>query len=337
MNDMRSPFHPGEQALQARVGRRETSERIGRRMILDFMPEEHRAFFGSLPLLFVGSLDEGGRPWASVLTGAPGFLSAPYARALRVAAQAAPEDPLSRNLAAGAPLGLLGIEFQTRSRIRMNGVVTTLDARGFEAGVDQSFGNCPKYIQARAPVASIPASPGALHPEGALLSPRAAALVARADTFFIASAAPGSGVDVSHRGGKPGFVRAAADGSRTRLSAPDFAGNSLFNTFGNLALEPRCGLLFVDFSGGDLLQLTGRAEVVWDGPELEAFAGAQRLLQFEVEEGVLRESALPLRWSPAQSAAQLAATGAWPEHRRASGDVVAHRQLQPASASDGAT
>ena len=131
----------------------------------------------------------------------------------------------------------------------------------------------------------------------------------------------------SHRGGKPGFVRVTAERRRTVLTVPDFAGNSLFNTFGNLALQPRCGLLFVDFASGDLLQLTGRAEVAWDGPELEAFAGAQRLLRFDVAEGLLRERALPLRWTPAQQAAQLASTGAWT-------DVARHRQFPASCAPD---
>jgi len=311
MDDARSPFHPGEQALQARVGRRDAVERAGRRMILDYMPEEHRAFFASLPLVLVGSVDGTGRPWASLLQGEPGFLASSDPRKLRVTAKPAAGDPLAKNLSAGAPLGLLGIEFHTRRRNRMNGTVTLLDTQGFEVGVDQSFGNCPKYIQARAPIAASPPLPGASHVVGATLTARAAELIAHADTFFIASAAPGAGVDVSHRGGKPGFVRISSDGNRTLLTSPDFSGNSLFNTFGNLALEPRCGLLFVDFSSGDLLQLTGRAEIVWDGPELDAFAGAQRLLRFGVEKGVLREGVLALRWSPAQQAAQLAATGTW--------------------------
>jgi predicted pyridoxine 5'-phosphate oxidase superfamily flavin-nucleotide-binding protein len=322
-----SPFHPGEQALQSRAGRRASSERAGRLMILDFMPEEHREFFASLPLVLVGSVDGTGRPWASLLQGAPGFLASPEPRTLRISARPAADDPLAKNLSAGAPLGFLGIEFHTRRRNRMNGTVTQLDARGFEVGVDQSFGNCPKYIQARAPVAANPPLPGASHVVGATLSARADDLIGRADTFFIASAAPGAGVDVSHRGGKPGFVRITSVGGRTLLTAPDFAGNSLFNTFGNLALEPRCGLLFVDFSSGDLLQLTGRAEIVWDGPELDAFAGAQRLLRFEVEEGVLREGALALRWSPAQQAAQLAATGTW-------ADVASRRHASPSSDPD---
>jgi predicted pyridoxine 5'-phosphate oxidase superfamily flavin-nucleotide-binding protein len=327
MGEDRSPFHPGEQALQARVGRRELSERIGRRMILDFMPDEQRAFLATLPLVLAGSLDDAGHPWASVLSGAPGFLASPDARTLRIAARAAADDPLARHLAAGAPLGLLGLEFQGRRRVRVNGTVTHVRARDFNVRVEQSFANCPKYIQARAPIGKHTAPPGASHAEGGVLSARAAELAARADTFFIASAAPGAGVDVSHRGGRPGFVRVTAGRRRTVLAAPDFAGNSLFNTFGNLALHPSCGLLFVDFVNGDLLQLTGRAEVAWDGPELEAFAGARRLLRFDVAAGLLRERALPLRWTAAQQAAQLAATGAWT-------DVARHRQFPASCAPD---
>lgn len=318
MPNPRSPFHPGEHALQARVGRREAIERAGRLMIRDFMPDEHRAFFASLPLVFVGSLDDAGRPWASVLCGEPGFMASPHATLLRVAAKPASDDPLARNLGVGAPVGLLGLEFQTRRRNRMNGTVTHAHAHGFEVRVEQSFANCPKYIQARAPLGTQPGSPGASRAERAVLSPRAASLVGHADAFFIASAAPhardgdpAQGVDVSHRGGKPGFVRLAAERGCTVLTAPDFAGNSLFNTFGNLALEPRAGVLFVDFATGDALQLTGRAEILWDGPELAAFAGAQRLLRFVVDEGAWRERVSPLRWTPPQPAAQLAATGSW--------------------------
>jgi predicted pyridoxine 5'-phosphate oxidase superfamily flavin-nucleotide-binding protein len=299
-----SPFHPGEQALQARAGRRASSERAGRLMILDFMPEEHRKFFASLPLVFVGSLDAEGRPWASLLQGAPGFLSSPDAKTLRVAAWPDAHDPLSRNLSLGAPLGLLGLEFHTRRRNRLNGTVARLDGRGFDLRADQSFGNCPKYIHPRTPLRAVPDSPGAVHAESALLSREAAALVESADTFFIASAAPGAragdptqGADISHRGGPTGFVRLRTERGRSVLTAPDYAGNSLFNTFGNLALEPRAGLLFLDFSTGHVLQLAGRTEVLWEGTELAAHPGARRLLRFEVDAGLWREHACPLRWA----------------------------------------
>src|SRR6185436_15194309 len=148
--------------------------------------------------------------------------------------------------------------------------------------------------------------------ESPALSERAQALVRRADTFFIATAAPAAGagnpvegVEVSHRGGKPGFVRAVLEAGRSVPTAPDFRGNLVFNTFANLLLNPRAALLFVDFDSGDLLSLTGEAEVLWDAPELAAFAGAQRLLRFRVEAGRLLERASPLRWSSPVQAPQL--------------------------------
>jgi uncharacterized protein len=317
-----SPFHAGEQALQARAGMRERLAKFGTRAIRDSMPDQHRALFAELPIVVVGALDARRHPWASVLVGTPGFMSSPDAQTLRIAAPPARGDPVAAGLVVGNPVGLLGIQLETRRRNRMNGTVVESDAEGFVVRVDQSFGNCPQYIQARAPVfaaePSAVVAPRPVRAEGAVLSAGAAALAHRADTFFIATASPAAGggdpaegVDVSHRGGKPGFVRVGEDAGRTVLTSPDFRGNSFFNTLGNLALNPRAGVVFVDFATGDLLSLTGEAQVVWDGPELAAFLGAERLLRFRVDEGVWIEDAVPLRWSAPEPAPQLAATGSW--------------------------
>jgi predicted pyridoxine 5'-phosphate oxidase superfamily flavin-nucleotide-binding protein len=222
----------------------------------------------------------------------------------------------------GAPVGLLGIQLETRRRNRMNGTVIEVGDGGFTVRVDQSFGNCPKYIQARAPtLVADPAASAESRPvdaEGSILSESAAAQIRRADTFFIATASPEArgasgreGVDVSHRGGKPGFVRVTEERGRTVLTWPDFVGNNFFNTIGNLERNPRAGVVFIDFDAGDVLSLTGEAEVIWDGPELAAFAGAERLFQLRVTEGVRIEGAVPLRWTAPELAAQLAATGSW--------------------------
>ncbi len=314
-----APFHPGERAVQARYGLAERMDHGGRRSIRAFMPDQHRELFAKLPYLVVGSLDRAGRPWASILTGRAGFIRTPDARTMRVDGRPADGDPLAANLAVGAKLGLLGIQLEARRRNRMNGIVTETDAKGFAVAVGQSFGNCPQYIQARAPGLLLgAAAPGPVVPEGPVLPPRAAALVGGADTFFIATASAdpdaddrAEGVDVSHRGGKPGFVRLTAQDGRTVLAWPDFRGNMMFNTLGNIAVNPGAGLLFVDFATGDVLQVTGTAAVVWDGPEVEGFAGAERLLCFRVEEGVWRTGALPLRFTPPEPAPQLAATGTW--------------------------
>ncbi|HEX6707891.1 MAG TPA: pyridoxamine 5'-phosphate oxidase family protein [Albitalea sp.] len=300
-------FHAGELAVQERAGVREKVAVAGTRMIRAFMPEQHRELFEKLPTLFVGSLDAQGRPWASVLAGRPGFVTAPDERHLRIAAHPEAVDPLAARLAPGTPLGLLGLEPHTRRRNRMNGTVVDADATGFGVEVDQSFGNCPQYIQAREPQWVQPA-PGPAEALGAGLNDAALRLVARADTLFIASASQragrrggAEGVDVSHRGGRPGFVR-AHDGV---LTLPDYRGNNLFNTLGNIAAHPRAGLLFVDYASGDLLQLTGAAHIIWDGAQLSAFEAAQRLVRVEVDQAWWRPAALPLRWSTPEFAPQL--------------------------------
>ena len=311
-----APFHAGEVAMQERAGVRERLLEIGPRAIREHMPQQHREFFRRLPTLLVGSLDAQQRPWASILVGQPGFISDPDERRLRVAAMPGCGDPLREHLCVGAALGMLGIEPQTRRRNRVNGHVIEMRPDGFELRVDQSFGNCPQYIQAREPqwlMNDAGASANPLRPsqrEGALLGAAAQALVRRCDTLFIASAAAG-GVDVSHRGGKPGFVRVDDRPAGSVLTVPDFRGNFFFNTLGNIAAHPHAGLLFVDYASGDVLQLSGAAEIVWDGAELRSFAGAQRLVRIRVECGVWLPQALPLRWSAPEPAPQLASTGAW--------------------------
>lgn len=293
-------FHEGELALQERAGSRARLAEIGPRVIRDHMPEQHREFFAQLPFLVAGTVDAQGQPWASVLAGEPGFVTSPDPRRLRVRALPIAHDPLGANLTDGAPIGLLGIEPHTRRRNRLNGRVASHED-GFTVDVAQSFGNCPKYIQARRPEFAGGGRAAVAQRLDALDAP-ARALIERADTFFIATAhplagrsdSPAFGVDVSHRGGKPGFVRVDGD---DQLTVPDFPGNLFFNTLGNLAVNPRCGLLFMDFERGDLLQVAARGEVIHSGPEVQAFEGAQRLLRLQIVSALRIVSALPLRWT----------------------------------------
>jgi predicted pyridoxine 5'-phosphate oxidase superfamily flavin-nucleotide-binding protein len=299
-------FHEGEQAVQREAGVFERLAQLGPRVIRDHMPDQHREFFPLLPFVLLGSVDAQGQPWASVLAGEPGFVHSPDPQRLRVEALPGAGDPLHAALRPGAKLGLLGLQPHTRRRNRMNGTVVQLDARGFELAVDQSFGNCPKYIQPREPVFAPQGAGGALPARDmARLDETARGLVGQTDTFFIATAHPRSGedgdpnhgVDVSHRGGAPGFVSVAADGAS--LTVPDYVGNFFFNTLGNLQLQPRCGLVFIDYEGGALLQVSARGRVVTDAAEVARFAGAQRLLVLEVTGARWSPAALPLRWAPA--------------------------------------
>ncbi|MEM1241925.1 MAG: pyridoxamine 5'-phosphate oxidase family protein, partial [Cyanobacteria bacterium P01_H01_bin.26] len=144
-----SPFHPGEQAIQSKLGARDRIETMGRQMIRQFLPEQHRQFYAQLPHFLVGTVDAEGNPWASILVGEPGFISTPTNRELHIAAQPLFGDPLGHNLAIDSKIGFLGIELHTRRRNRINGVVSEITPDGFSVAVEQTFGNCPKYIQAR--------------------------------------------------------------------------------------------------------------------------------------------------------------------------------------------
>lgn len=297
-----SPFHEGELALQARAGTRARLEVAGRHIIRDHMPDQHRELFEKLPYLVAGVVDDGGQPWATLLTGEPGFVRA-MPKEMSIAALPSPADPALQALRPGASVGLLGIELATRRRNRMNGRVSQRTERGFTVDVVQSFGNCPKYIQTRQHQYARNDRPVVPCAETALLGREALALVEGTGTFFIATASGPNpqdwtgGVDVSHRGGEPGFLRAAQVASRTVLTLPDFVGNGFFNTIGNLAQEPRAGLLFVDFERGHLLQLSVRGIVHWTNSDVAAVVGVDRILTLEVIGGHWLFDAFDLRWA----------------------------------------
>lgn len=329
-----SPFHPAELALQERFGRRKMLAAPARRFIRGHIIQQHREFFEQLPFVVVGSVDSTGQPWASIVSDVPGFAHSPDAQHLRIDTPPHPEDPLTANLAEGSPVALLGIELETRRRNRLNGTVSARDAHGWTVAVNQSYGNCPQYIQSRdlhfvAPfgsaMAAAGASPVAAHGTDLSASPRTIrgttlsaddeSLIARADTYFIATSNPrredgeSYGADISHRGGRPGFVRVDHDAI---LTVPDFVGNFFFNTIGNLQVNPRAGLLFPDFTTGDVLMLAASASVIWDGDEVRSFEGAQRLLQFHVEATLRFNAALPFRSDGnVHYAPELAHTGTW--------------------------
>ena len=305
----RSPWHAGERQLQAHVGVAERMEAFGRKVIRREMPDQHRMFYQQLPFMLYGAVDAEGNPWASILEGPPGFARSPAPGTLHFDSVPALDDPAQ--LKPGAAIGLLGIELHTRRRNRINGRIDAMRGDGFDVAVDQSFGNCPQYIQLRqfrsVPLAD-PAMRTAEHLNG--LDDAAKAMIANADTFFVASYVDVDGersVDVSHRGGQAGFVQVQGN----LLTIPDFAGNLHFNTLGNLLLNPRAGLLFIDFNSGDLLHLSGRTEIILEGPQVEAFQGAERLWTFEVERVVRRPAALALRWRFDGVSPNSLMTGTW--------------------------
>lgn len=296
-----SPFHTGEQAVQSRLGVRDAIEPWARQVVRPYLPEQHREFYSQLPFVVAAARDDDNRPWATLLVGPPGFVQSPDATNLHFTTTPLPGDALEESLVAGAELGLLGIELETRRRNRVNGTITEVDSHGLSFEVGQAFGNCPQYITERTwrQVDVKPADVSASR--HSKLNGEMQEWISSADTMFIASGYRGSnndsavyGMDASHRGGTVGFVKVLSD---TQLVFPDYAGNNHFNTIGNLVMDPGVGLLFVDFEKGNLLQISGKATIDWDSKEVARHPGAQRLVIVDVEQVIRLDGVLPLRWS----------------------------------------
>ena len=319
-----SPFHAGEQEMQTRMGVRDRIEKMGQRMVRGYLPEQHQAFYSLLPFILVGTVDEQGRPWASLLTGKPGFITSPDADHLRITTQPLFGSPLAAKLTVGADIGILGILPENRRRNRSTGQIVKVDADGITVAIAQTFGNCPQYIQTRQmeilPEISAPQQEKPIE-KGDRLDDKAEALIERSDTLFIATAYsddkthtgkddPAFSADVSHKGGKPGFV--CVEDDRTFIF-PDFKGNFIYNTVGNILVNPRAGFLFIDFDSRDLLYLTGCAEIVGEGEEVNAFSGAERLIRFRLESWRRVTGSLPLQFKFGEYSPNLQSTGSWEE------------------------
>jgi len=280
-------YHPGELAVQERAGVRDQAARIGG-SIHRSVPDAARRFLEERPWIVVAGATPDGRPWASLLAGAPGFARLLDPVTVRIAAEPPSGDPGAEALATGRFAGILAIDLATRRRMRLNGRLER-DADGaILLRADQVYANCQKYIQRRPEPWSVSRPHGQAR-RGATLTEAQRAWIRRADTFFIATVNPGEGADASHRGGPPGFV--AVEGNR--LTWPDYAGNLMYNTLGNIVAHPRAGLLVPDFESEALLQITGRAAIDWNPSRAAEMPGAQRLVTLEVEEAVQLDRVRP--------------------------------------------
>ena len=274
-----NPYHEGELRIQRSAGVLQEAQRIGRvisRAIMKGAPK----FIAQQPMAVLGSVDGDQNVWASILFGKPGFMAVPDDKTLEfdlTRAGVNSHDPFWKNIEQNPGVGSLIIEFATRQRLRINGDISrpSVDRLRIALAVAASYPNCPKYIQRRrmTELALDKSNIGSLGGEGDTLDDDQQALISEADTFFVASAHPQHGVDVSHRGGPRGFV-AVLDESTLRI--PDYVGNTMFNTLGNFSSNPRAGLIFLDFDHGRTLQLIGRPEILMDQDYGESVTGGTR-------------------------------------------------------------
>lgn len=284
-------FHEGERAVQTRAGVAAMAARVAGGIRAE-LPPRAQSFLLDQRFAVLASRDTQGRMWASIVYGPAGFLSSPSERGIEIDAAPIAGDPLGANLVPGAPLGVLVIELATRRRMRVNGRVARA-AAPIRVSVDEVFANCPKYIQRRdLALENVPDSRHLPVSASDALDNAQCQRMRQADTCFLASGHGEAGLDASHRGGAPGFIQVLDE---RHIAWPDYAGNSMFQTLGNLASDPACGLTMADFANGDVLQISGRARIDWNPSRAARFTGAERFVELEID--VVRDTrgALPLR------------------------------------------
>lgn len=283
-------YHRGERAVQLRAGL--DADDWGSAGAAAAIPPVAADFLARQRMIVLGAADDDGAVWASALAGPEGFVEAIGAQDITVDRVPSAPDPLGGLFESERDLGMLAIEPATRRRMRVNGKARRVGDR-LEIRTEQVYANCPKYIQTRViDAAEAPARPVASRAAEALTADQRE-WIAAADTFFVATRADGLGADASHRGGNPGFTTLTGGG----LTWPEYAGNSMYMTLGNLELDPHCGLLFLDWERGRSLHLTGTARVDWDPGRAAGTPGAQRLVDFSLERVVQVEGVLPMRWT----------------------------------------
>ncbi|MFD8150505.1 pyridoxamine 5'-phosphate oxidase family protein [Streptomyces sp. NPDC059720] len=282
-------YRPGSRQVQQWLGLTEVADHVGRSIGSGIKPVA-AAFLELQPMLVIGAADENGEVWASLLTGPAGFVRATGPTSVSVLGEPSAGDPLAKVLAQeGTAVGTLALDPRTRRRMRLNGTARPT-ARGIAVEARQVFANCPKHIRRRDllhPAASQEeTAPGARG--STALTQEQRAFVSAADTFFIATVSP-DGAEASHRGGDAGFVRAE---SAHEIVWPDYAGNAMFLTLGNLVTDSRAGLLFLDWTTGRTLQVTGSARI-------DFTEDGSRCVRFTVGAVVDSPRATGLRWKDA--------------------------------------
>lgn len=289
-------FHEGELAVQKRAGERDLARRVSAG-ISSRIVEGALSFLKRQRLLAVSATGDDGLLWSSVWCGQPGFIDSIDGQLVSIRPAlmwVSPDDPVLPRLAIGRDVGMLAIEMTSRRRLRVNGTVVLSGLDEIRIVVRESVGNCPKYIQRRDPRLVATPVPAEQSASGGALDEERRELVERVDTAFVGSLHPTRGVDASHRGGKPGFIRVV---DSTILRVPDYRGNSMFMTLGNFQSDPRASLVAVDFARGQAVSFSGDAQLRFGVEHAEQpTGGTGRYWELNVREWVQFDLPPHIRW-----------------------------------------
>lgn len=288
---MKDVFHQGELFVQHLAGEGAAAAQNSQ-MISSHFSNGIVKFLQTQQFAVLSSTDGQGNVWVTFLTGQPGFAEVLGEQRLAIKAELLEADPLAEESGKEKQIGLLIIDTNRRIRLRING--TAKMNKALMVTAQQIYGNCPRFIQKRtlSPVNETSRLLKSAQRNQAL-SQSQRDWIAYADTFYIGSMNDKGEMDASHRGGNPGFIHVLDEKT---ILFPDYSGNSLFNTLGNIYSNPASGLLFINYEHGHSLHLTGSAEIIWDEEQSSAFPGAERLVRFEISEVVELVNATELRW-----------------------------------------
>lgn len=273
-------WHEGEIEVQERAGVRAQAEELSG-MYRGAMEPGMVGFLAQQRFAVMTTVDGNDQTWIAVVAGEPGMLEVPNPRTLRLNAELVETALPVENVGVNPKAGMLVIDFARRIRVRINGEAGVEPDGSIFLSLKQLYGNCSQYIQRRTVITPAATHHAAKGMTSGRLSESQQELIKKSDTLFLGSVHPSSGADASHRGGLPGFVTVV---DANHISFPDYSGNNMFNTLGNIAVNPSVGLLFFGFDSGRSLQLTGRASVDWSEARTKNYAGAQRVIDVAVDE-----------------------------------------------------
>lgn len=302
-------FHHGETKVQRQAGEFDTAQ-VNGRVISNMIPGGAVPFLSQLQLIWISSVDYQGTLCCTPLFGYPGFITAPTPDTLvidKTKLLIIPEDPFWQNIQEQVALGILALEQSTRRRLRVNGFVNKKNKSIILINVIEAYPNCPKYITRRGLHIKLEediaqkTNHSQLIASNKQLSSKQQQLIEQSDSFFVASAfqtiengQKDFRCDASHRGGYPGFVEV----KKNRLIIPDYKGNSMFNTLGNIEQYNHASILFIDYQNNRYLQLSGKAKILWDQDDPQSkSAGTKRFWQLDINRCYEYQLSELIEWS----------------------------------------
>ncbi|KXX72586.1 pyridoxamine 5'-phosphate oxidase family protein [Flammeovirga sp. SJP92] len=255
-------FHEKERYLQEILGSN-INHKVARKIITNQIDERASRFIRSLNYAFMSYRDKNGFPQVLPLSGMDMIrVPSPSVIKINLESQAQMIEHFEVDVKTIQKVGFLFIDLLSRRRLRVNGMVRQYNSM-LEIEVEQAYVNCPKYIQSR--TLEFNYSNSKVIKKGNVLTIDQIKMIENADTFFIGTSNANGDMDASHRGGNKGFVKV---GDNT-LKVPDYKGNGLYNSLGNILDYSKVGLLFFDFENGELLDVKGEAILIFNEDKSE--------------------------------------------------------------------